>query len=70
MTALRCPSCGGALTDGHDDGRDLVEVWCSECGEEWAPLPVPGGLARPGGAEEAEVYRGMGAALGGEAGRA
>jgi len=49
-----CPDCGGALTDGHDDGRDLVEVWCDECGEEWAS--APGGWARLGSPEADDQY--------------
>lgn len=36
-TALpaHCPDCGGRLTDGHDDGRDLVDVWCVNCDAGW-----------------------------------
>lgn len=49
-----CPDCGGALTDGHDDGRDLVEVWCDDCGEEWAS--APGGWARLGSPEAESRY--------------
>lgn len=70
MSPARCPDCGGALTDGHDDGRDLIDVWCSECGEEWTESPA--GWARPGSEEAAamgEVYRRMGDALAGAARR-